>query len=286
MIATSTTTLHRTLIALALGTAFASAEASSWAYRGTLEDGGQPANGRYDLRLSLLDANAAKSIGSAITFVDVQVNNGSFSVDADFGLDLTKFAALKLKTEVQQAGSGFVSIGEPSHFDAKAALAGICWDTTGNVVAASGEFLGSTNDVSVEIKSNNRRAAQFTAAGSVAAWGDAPLIALGSEANIASAFGATVGGGGATRDSSGTLDANQRNRASGNFAAISGGRGNTASAWDTVVAGGNFNVASGQESAVSGERSNVASAPDSAAGGAFNSSSGSHGFVSWGAIRT
>ena len=37
-----------------------------------------PANGRYDLRLSLLDASAAKSIGSAITFSDVQVANGNF----------------------------------------------------------------------------------------------------------------------------------------------------------------------------------------------------------------
>jgi hypothetical protein len=289
-----TITARRTLIALALSALCISAHAAPWTYRGTLQDGGMPANGRYDLRLSLLDANAAKSIGSAITFTDVQVDNGSFSVDVDFGFDLTKFAALKLKTEVQQAGSGFVSIGEPTHFDAKATLAGICWDTTGNVVAP-GEYLGASNDVGVEIKANGLRAARFKAAGSVAAHGDAPQVALGSAANIASGIGATVSGGGATRDSAGTPVANRNNVASGVFAVVSGGRGNTAGNSDSVVAGGLTNVASGSESTVSGGFNNVASGLESTVsggennlasannsaivGGGYNRASGGYGFV-------
>ncbi len=94
--------MKRTALMIAFLLASTAASAAPWTYRGTLNDAGMPANGRYDLRLSLLDASAAKSIGSAITFSDVQVANGNFSIEVDFGFDLTKFAALKLKTEVQQ----------------------------------------------------------------------------------------------------------------------------------------------------------------------------------------
>ncbi|MBK6434583.1 MAG: tail fiber domain-containing protein [Rhodanobacteraceae bacterium] len=289
--------MKRTALMIAFLLASTAASAAPWTYRGTLNDAGMPANGRYDLRLSLLDASAAKSIGSAITFSDVQVANGNFSIEVDFGFDLTKFAALKLKTEVQQAGSGFVPIGEPTHFDAKATLAGICWDTTGNVVAV-GEFLGASNDVGVEIKANNLRAARFKAAGSVAAHGDAPQVTLGSASNIASGVGATVSGGGATRDSVGTPVADRNNVASGSFAVISGGRSNIASGNFAVISGGRSNIASGDDSvvasgfdnaaggnfsSVSGGENNATSAVHSAiGGGSYNRGSGSHGVVAGG----
>lgn len=64
--------------ATALGTGFT--------YQGRLTDAGSPANGTYDLRFILYDAETAgASVGSTVTKDDVAVANGLFSVDLDFG---------------------------------------------------------------------------------------------------------------------------------------------------------------------------------------------------------
>lgn len=64
--------------ATALGTGFT--------YQGRLTDAGSPANGSYDLRFILYDAETAGSaVGSTVTKEDVAVSNGLFSVDLDFG---------------------------------------------------------------------------------------------------------------------------------------------------------------------------------------------------------
>lgn len=64
--------------ATALGTGFT--------YQGRLTDAGSPANGAYDLRFILYDAETAGSaVGSTLTKEDVAVTNGLFSVDLDFG---------------------------------------------------------------------------------------------------------------------------------------------------------------------------------------------------------
>jgi trimeric autotransporter adhesin len=272
--------MKRATLALALLTATCLATATPWTYRGTLNDGGKPANGNYDVRLTLIDAKGTASISAPITLLNVPVKEGNFSAEVDFGIDLSQAPAMQLKTEVAQGNSGFVSLGEATIFDPKAALAGICWDTTGNVVAA-GEFLGASNDVGVEIKANNLRAARFKAAGTAAAWGDAPQVVLGSAANSASNVGATVGGGGATRDSTGQVSARENtagnrfatvagglsNNALGAVSVISGGEANTASGTYAVVGGGNVNRAVGANSVVSGGFFNCAGGDNSWAGG-------------------
>ncbi|MFN8615881.1 MAG: hypothetical protein U0837_02180 [Dehalococcoidia bacterium] len=64
--------------ATALGTGFT--------YQGRLTDAGSPANGTYDLRFILYDAETAGSaVGSTVSKEDVSVSNGLFSVDLDFG---------------------------------------------------------------------------------------------------------------------------------------------------------------------------------------------------------
>ena len=186
--------MKRIALCTVLLSAVSLAQAAPWTYRGTLNDGGKPANGDYDLRITLLDETGARSVTQPITLHGVRVENGSFAADVDFGLDLSRAPAMKLKTEVAQHGSAFAGIGEPTRFDPKAALAGICWDTTGNVVAA-GEFLGSTNNAVVELKSNNRRVARFDGAFGSA---NEAIVVLGSSANVATGRGATIGGGGST----------------------------------------------------------------------------------------
>jgi Chaperone of endosialidase len=124
--------MQRTTLFIALLAAANFASAAPWTYRGTLYDGGKPANGTYDVRLTLINAAGNASISQPITVFNVPVKDGSFSAEVDFGTDLANAPAMKLKTEVNQAGSGFVSLGEPSNFDPKAALAGECWGINGN----------------------------------------------------------------------------------------------------------------------------------------------------------
>ncbi len=59
---------------------------SAFTYQGRLTDAGSPANGTYDLRFILYDADTAgASVGSTQTKEDVSVTNGLFSVELDFG---------------------------------------------------------------------------------------------------------------------------------------------------------------------------------------------------------
>lgn len=253
------------ILILALLGASQTAHAAPWTYRGSLNDGGKPANGSYDLRLTLTDAAGVRAIGQPLTLYGVAVKDGNFAADVDFGVDLSNAPALKLKTEVAQGGSGFVSLGEATRFDPMAVLAGICWDTTGNVVAA-GEFLGSTNNVAVDIKSNNLRIGRFQAAGTPSDFGDAPNIVLGSSVNTVAGRGATVAGGGATR-LNGVDTSLARNAASNDFASVAGGVSNVSSGLAASVGGGTANFAVGDFSSVSGGSGNCAGGDNSWAGG-------------------
>lgn len=67
-----------TVQAVVLGNAFT--------YQGRLTDGGSPANGTYDLRFILYDAESGGAqVGSTLNREDVNVANGLFTVELDFG---------------------------------------------------------------------------------------------------------------------------------------------------------------------------------------------------------
>ena len=64
----------------------ATALGTSFTYQGRLTDAGSPANGTYDLRFILWDAEpGGAQVGTTQTKDDVVVTNGLFSVDLDFG---------------------------------------------------------------------------------------------------------------------------------------------------------------------------------------------------------
>lgn len=245
--------MQRTWFFFALLLAMSVANASPWTYRGTLNDGGKPANGRYDLRLTLMNDAATHVVVQPITLYDVIVRNGDFSVEVDFGIDLAAAPAMKLRTEVGQGGAGFATLGEPTSFDPKAALAGICWDTTGNVVAA-GEFLGATNNVPLLLRANNKPV--FSAYPGVAS----PNLVSGYEGNtLATASnGQTIAGGG---------ESTKINRVESDFATVGGGRGNRAQGLLSTVSGGDSNKAYGEYGSVGGGFSNCAGGDYSWAGG-------------------
>jgi hypothetical protein len=129
--------LLRNTLALTLLAALASpAFAAPWTYNGQLLDNGQPASGKYDVRLTLVnDKNVPLSAG--VTLMGVNVSNGLFSSSVDFGLDPNSLPGARLLTEVQQGNSGFFALGE-----AKAISGGDaeCWDINGNTDLTIGGF--------------------------------------------------------------------------------------------------------------------------------------------------
>ena len=125
------------------------------------------------------------------------------------------------------------------------------WGKNGTAVTV-GQFLGSTNNQALELRTFNQRTARFEPAGTPTQFGDAPRVLLGSSANTATGEGATVGGGGSTRRNDGVLDASLKNVAGNFFATVSGGQGNQALGEHSVVVGGNKNQATGQYSTAGG----------------------------------
>ncbi len=136
-------TINTVLFAAILAGLFQSASAAPWIYRGSLSDGGEEANGAYDLRVTLIGANGAV-LAQPVTLNSVQVQKGSFQTNVDFGVDVARFPGAKIKTEVQQGGSGFVQLGEPKAVNAPDGGPGHCWEVGGNTTVGTAVF--GTND--------------------------------------------------------------------------------------------------------------------------------------------
>lgn len=161
------------------------------------------------------------------------------------------------------------------------------WSISGNSGTNSKiHFVGTTDKQTLVFRANNLRIGELTPRGSVTDYGDAPSVAFGSSANEATAIGATVGGGGATR-ADGSTYGNHKNSALGIFATISGGKSHVASGQFSAIGGGLSNTASGDSSTVSGGKSNEAVGSHSTlSGGAHNETNGSNSTVSGGTYNS
>lgn len=157
------------------------------------------------------------------------------------------------------------------------------WGRLGNSgTSAASNFIGTTDGQALVLRANNFRIGEFTPRGTIDDLGDAPSVALGSSANEATAIGATVGGGGATRVL-GSLTSGYKNSATNSFATISGGRGNTASGTFSTIGGGDANAASGYRSTISGGYFHRAEGQYSTiSGGRYSKALGSYSAVSGG----
>lgn len=82
---------------VAIGTAFS--------YQGSLNDGGNPANGKYDLTFKLYNAASGGSQVGAVTASDVSVSNGVFTTHLDFG-NVFDGQAYWLEISVRPGNSG------------------------------------------------------------------------------------------------------------------------------------------------------------------------------------
>jgi hypothetical protein len=160
------------------------------------------------------------------------------------------------------------------------------WNLSGNVGTTAGtNFLGTTDNVPLELKVNGSRALRFEPATFAGLF--APNLIGGSSANSVAAGvgGATIAGGGrssfpnAVNDIFGTIGGGTGNSSSA-YSAVAGGNANTASGGASAVAGGDGNTAGGLESTVAGGLHNTASGSFSTvAGGIGNTASGSFSFA-------
>ncbi|MCS7300294.1 MAG: hypothetical protein NZ556_01890 [Fimbriimonadales bacterium] len=61
------------------------AGAQPFTYQGVLKDGGNPANGAYDFEFRLFTAAGGSQVGSTVVVNDLNVQNGLFTVELNFG---------------------------------------------------------------------------------------------------------------------------------------------------------------------------------------------------------
>lgn len=267
----------------------AAAGAAAFNYHGTLQDGGKPAEGKYDLDLTLYPTESGgKSIGGPLTLYAVQVHDGSFSAEADFGPLTEPLGDAWLAVKVRPAGSG-----EFSPLSSRAQVAGspngsVCpgaWTLYGNAGNVPGMYLG-TADLNPLIVAVNGTVAGQILPTTNAFYTNSPNIIFGSSNNNAGfAYGATVAGGGSSAATCGPLSgAPCINMSSGNFSSVGGGLENTASDFSATVGGGYGNTASGLDAVVGGGEWNTASGLMATVGGGgdYNVASGSNATVSGG----
>ena len=192
---------------------------------------------------------------------------------------------------------------------------GANWSLTGNAGTSPGtNFLGTTDNQSLELRVNNTRALRLEPTGftpNLIGGYSGNSVTMGVEGATISGGGAsrylypnrvsddygTVGGGGrnqagddtgTTSDSPGaTIGGGWKNEASGRYTTIGGGFENVASGGSASICGGSGNTASGGVAAISGGSGNVASGDLVIIGGGYsNAASGRLATISGGQLNT
>ena len=190
--------------ALALALA-ASVSAETVIYHGSLQDGGKPANGQFDVQLRLYSAPVGGvPVSEAITLSSVKVENGRFSVPLDLAQPLPKQGSVWLEAQLQAAGGGSFQPLEGRQ-EINSTLGGTCWETTGNALAGVNGILGITdnstsiltlrNDTSsIYLRRNGGVEQGFSSAAGAnsAAWGNSSTAAASN--SFAAGLGNVVAG--------------------------------------------------------------------------------------------
>jgi hypothetical protein len=154
-------------LAAAFGFAFSCAQAASFTYHGSLQDGGQPASGRYDLELTLYSKRQGGVVlAGPVTVAGVAVDDGHFATPVDFGsASLTSEGWVDVR--VRPAGFGdFTALDDRSPVAPEGTCPG-AWSLDGNAGIPSGSYLGTADNTEVYIKANGSTAAKFYPNGGV-----------------------------------------------------------------------------------------------------------------------
>jgi hypothetical protein len=250
-VATRITTLAA---ALAFALPFAGADAASLVYRGTLQDGGKPAEGQYDIQLTLYSAaTGGKAIAAPVTLYGVPVHDGAFSTEVDFGPAATSAGNVYVAAAVAPQGSSdFVALDARTEasLDAPASTCNGTWALDGNSSNPSGSFLGNVDNQPLVFRVNNGIVGDLSSS-TDSNVPDAPNVVFG----IGGAIGAgnTIAGGGRPDPYcgiSGTMDCN--NSIIANYGTIGGGRGNGVAGYAATIPGGGDNLATANFSFAAG----------------------------------
>jgi hypothetical protein len=84
------------------------AQSAAFTYQGRLTEAGSPASNMYDMQFRLFDApgvGTGEQYGSTLTKVNVDVSNGGFAVELDFGEGVFDGSARFLEISIRPAGS-------------------------------------------------------------------------------------------------------------------------------------------------------------------------------------
>jgi hypothetical protein len=261
------------------------AHADEFVYQGQLDDGGVPANGRYDLRIAAFgDEKSPQTLLAPIEFPGVEVKDGRFELRFDAPLSGDREAWLEVA--VRDAGAG-VWAGIPGRSKAIAApLIGACWSVTGDSGSnPATNFLGTTDAQPLVLRTGNAQSLRIEPSAITSGDLGLPITVNaigGSHANVVAAGvrGATIAGGGMPGgDTDPDLGGEAPNRVTDFYATVGGGFDNQAGdgagdpldARSATVAGGARNTASGMASTVGGGEGSTASGAESTvAGGRLN----------------
>ncbi|NQT84940.1 tail fiber domain-containing protein [bacterium] len=150
---------------------------------------------------------------------------------------------------------------------------GARWSLTGNTGTSPGtNFLGTTNNVALQLHVNNARALRLEPH----ATSPNVIGGYGGNSITAGAYGATIGGGG---------QSSYVNSVTGNYGTVSGGIFNTASGYSATVGRGDHNTASSQLATVGGGLLNTSGELGTVGGGAWSLATGYAATVSGGATN-
>lgn len=273
----STSILRLASLVLALAAALG-ADAAEYRYDGRLDDFGQPANGRYDIELSVFsNETAGKALSSALTFPGVQVRDGRFQLDFDAPLAGAREGWVQIA--VRAAGDASYS-SIPGRSKAIAApLIGACWSSTGDTgSSAATNFLGTMDAQPLVLKTHNARHLRIEPSTQLS--GATPITAnilAGSSGNMiwGGVRGATIAGGGVISIADPDFASSSGNQVSDVYGSVGGGASNIAGNSDgtaidapfATVAGGSWNVAKGAYATVSGGMASSAIGQYSVVGG-------------------
>lgn len=292
------TSLSITSLALMLACVSGGARAESLNWQGVLDDAGLPANGRYDIQVSLHphpDSNEA--LGAPVTFHAVSVKNGQFELPLE--LDTAQQARSELWLQLAVRDSGVGAFETLPRRDLAKGTPAACWGTSGNAgLVSPANFLGTLDATPLNFRVNNQRVGVYAVQGAAS-----PSVILGSASNQSLAQGTSIAGGGASgfanisRDQYGAIGGGRNNlTGSANadltdaeFATIGGGQSNQATATNSTVAGGGSNRAQdfgasiggginnsvdGLTGVIAGGASNIAGPRASVGGGLQNLATG------------
>jgi hypothetical protein len=230
----------------------------------------------YSNHLSYRLRNVNTDWAITLNGLQLQVTNGStpaMSMMGDrVGIGTTDLASRLTVAGTIQSTSGGFKFPDGTVQATAADDAETGWSLAGNAGTTPGtEFVGTSDDVALELKVNGARAFRLEP-------GTSPNVIGGHSANFVSEWvaGATVSGGGVADETAdwgnrvenhyGTIGGGYSNVA-GYRSTVGGGAQNSASGGNSTVAGGKSNTATGVNSTVGGGDGNEAAGPDATVGG-------------------